>query len=164
MDPSSLALTVSPRFRPLVIHDVPEAPLISSAIHPHTHTHTMAPIKVGIVGYGLSAKCFHLPYILPNADLAVHAFLQRAPAPGPSDLLPTWGHCTFDFPAAKHYRTADEFFADAEIELVVVCTSAHEEFVEGAIRAGKHGMNACAGGRAGIAGLIGTQWSSRSPL
>ena len=107
----------------------------------------MAPIKVGIVGYGFSTKCFHLPYILPNPDLAVHAFLQRAPAPTtPSDPLPKWGHCTLDFPAAKHYRTPGEFFADAEIELVVVCTGAHEEFVEGALKAGKHGMDRLSGG------------------
>lgn len=102
----------------------------------------MAPIKVGIVGYGFSTKCFHLPYILPNPDLTVHAFLQRAPPPlNPSDPVPKWGHCTVDFPQAKHYRTAEEFFRDGEIELVVVCTSTHEEFVEGALKAGKHGMN-----------------------
>ena len=106
----------------------------------------MAPIKVGIVGYGFSTKCFHLPYILPNPDLALHAVLQRAPAPGPSELLPKWGHCTVDFPTAKHYRTPGEFFSDAEIELVVVCTSSHEEFVEGALKAGKHGIEACGRG------------------
>lgn len=87
------------------------------------------PIKVGIVGNGFSTKSFHqLPFILPNADLRVHAFLQRAPAPSsdPSSSRATggdrWGHCTVDFPAARHYRTPEKFFADAEIELVVVCT------------------------------------------
>lgn len=106
----------------------------------------MAPIKVGIAGYGFSTKCFHLPYILPNPDLEIHAFLQRASAPAnPSDDLPKWGHCTVDFPKAKHYRTAEEFFGDSEIELVVVCTSSHEEFVEGALRAGKHGMSRLGG-------------------
>lgn len=102
-----------------------------------------APIKVGIVGYGFSTKCFHLPFILPNPELHVHAFLQRAPAPdpdSPSDA-PGWGHCTVDFPGAKHYRTPEEFFADGEIELVVVCTPSHEEFVERALEAGKHGMD-----------------------
>ncbi|SPO02200.1 related to dehydrogenases and related proteins [Cephalotrichum gorgonifer] len=100
----------------------------------------MAPIKVGIVGYGFSTKCFHLPYILPNPDLEVYAFLQRAPAPvdGSAEKPPRGTHCTVDFPLAKHYRTADEFFADAEIELVVVCTASHEEFVERALNTGKH--------------------------
>ena len=97
----------------------------------------MAPIKVGIVGYGFSARCFNLPYILPNPDLQVYAFLQRAAPPG--DPVHAKAHCTVDFPEAKHYRTADEFFADSEIELVVVCTHSHEEFVERALNAEKHG-------------------------
>lgn len=100
----------------------------------------MAPIKVGIVGYGFSTKCFHLPFILPNPELEVYAFLQRAAAPSdpPSTAL-RWGHCTVDFPQTKHYRTSDEFFADPAIELVVVCTRDHEEFAEKAVLAGKHG-------------------------
>ncbi|KAL2255655.1 hypothetical protein VTK26DRAFT_2938 [Humicola hyalothermophila] len=99
------------------------------------------PIKVGIVGYGFATKCFHLPHILPNPELEVYAFLQRAAPPlDPSQEPPRWGHCTVDFPRAKHYRTADDFFADAAIELVVVCTggNTHGEFAERALRAGKH--------------------------
>ncbi|KAK4240454.1 hypothetical protein C8A03DRAFT_42067 [Achaetomium macrosporum] len=100
----------------------------------------MAPIKVGIVGYGFATKCFHLPYILPNPELEVYAFLQRAAPPSETSQTPAWGHCTIDFPQAKHYRTADEFYADEQIELVVVLTSstAHGEFVERALLAGKH--------------------------
>jgi predicted dehydrogenase len=101
----------------------------------------MAPIKVGIVGYGFATKCFHLPYILPNPDLEVYAFLQRAAAPTDPSQAPRWGHCTIDFPQAKHYRTADEFYADGQIELVIVCTSsgAHYEHAEKALLTGKHG-------------------------
>ncbi|AEO53677.1 hypothetical protein MYCTH_2295344 [Thermothelomyces thermophilus ATCC 42464] len=99
----------------------------------------MAPIKVGIVGYGFATKCFHLPYILPNPELEVYAFLQRAAPPSDPSETPRWGHCTIDFPQAKHYRTAEEFFADELIELVVVCTStAHGEYAERALVAGKH--------------------------
>lgn len=100
----------------------------------------MAPIKLGIIGYGFSAKCFHLPFILGNPDLQVYAFLQRAAAPDEVSEVKGWGHCIIDYPDAKHYRTADEFFADHEIELVIVCTHNHEEFVERALTAGKHGM------------------------
>ena len=99
----------------------------------------MAPIKVGIVGYGCSTKVFHLPFILPNPDLEVYAFLQRAAAPEDPSQVKRWGHCTIDFPQAKHYQTADDFFADPAIELVVVCTGTHEEFVERGLNAGKHG-------------------------
>lgn len=97
-----------------------------------------APIKVGIVGYGFSTKCFHLPFILPNRELQVYAFLQRAPAPSDAAPQQGWGHCTVDFPQARHYQTSEQFFADDEIELVVICASTHDEFVERALEAGKH--------------------------
>lgn len=100
----------------------------------------MAAIKLGIIGYGFSAKCFHLPFILGNPDLEVHAFLQRAAAPEDKSKAREWGHCTVDYPETKHYRTPDDFFADPEIELVIVCTHAHEELVERALTAEKHGM------------------------
>lgn len=103
----------------------------------------MAPIKLGIIGCGFSTKCFHLPFILPNPDLEVYAFLQRRPAPkGPEDLKTLkWGHCTVDFPSAKHYTGPDEFFHDANIEVVLVLTSdgAHLDLVERALASGKHG-------------------------
>jgi predicted dehydrogenase len=101
----------------------------------------MAPINVGFIGYGFSTKCFHLPFILPNPDLKVYAFLQRA-APPPSSPPPEKGkHCTIDYPDAKHYQTADEFFKDGEIELAIVCTGheSHAEFAERALGAGMHG-------------------------
>jgi predicted dehydrogenase len=96
----------------------------------------MAPIKVGIIGYGFSTKCFQLPFILPHPELQVYAFLQRAADPSQAK---SWGHCTIDFPKAKHYRTGDEFFADGEIELVVIASHTHDEYVERALNEGKHG-------------------------
>lgn len=103
----------------------------------------MAPIKAGIIGYGFSTKCFHLPFILPNPDLEVYAFLQRhAPPTTPEEAKKLkWGHCTIDFPKSKHYQTAQDFLRDEEIELVIVLTGGdtHGEFVEAALNAGKHG-------------------------
>ncbi|KAH7409056.1 hypothetical protein BKA64DRAFT_732033 [Cadophora sp. MPI-SDFR-AT-0126] len=103
--------------------------------------HTMlAPIKVGIVGYGSSVRFFHMPYILPNPELEVYAFLQRAEAPLDPTRAEPWTHCTADFPKAKHHRTSEAFISDPEIELVIVCTqhATHAEFAEKALRAGKH--------------------------
>ena len=99
----------------------------------------MAPINVGFVGYGNSTKRFHLPFILPNPDLKVYAFLQRAGAP--SNGAEPGKHCTVDFPDAKHYQTAEDFFGDPNIELVIVATghTTHAEFAERALLAGKHG-------------------------
>ncbi|KAF2165102.1 hypothetical protein M409DRAFT_67390 [Zasmidium cellare ATCC 36951] len=100
----------------------------------------MAPIKVGIVGYGSSTKVFHLPFILPNPDLEVVAFLQRAEAPKDKSNVEKGVHCTVDHPNARHHRTAQDFFADEEINLVIVCThpATHAEFAEQALLAGKH--------------------------
>ncbi|KAK6428221.1 hypothetical protein LTR95_015638 [Oleoguttula sp. CCFEE 5521] len=99
----------------------------------------MAPLKVGLIGYGFSTKCFHLPFITPNKDLEVYAFLQRAEAPAEKSGVEKGKHCTIDYPKAKHYRTPEDFFGDKEIELVVVCSGGlHTEFAEQAMRAGKH--------------------------
>ena len=97
----------------------------------------MAPIKVGLIGFGFSTKCFHLPFITVNKDLEVYAFFQRKEAP--EDKSKSGVHCTIDYPKAKHYRTADEFFGDKEIELVSVCSGGnHTEYVEKALNAGKN--------------------------
>jgi len=101
----------------------------------------MAPIKLGLIGYGASAKIFHLPYIVPNKNLEVHAFLQRGAAPEDPSSAKAGSHCTVDFPKAKHYRQAADFFGDKEIEVVIVCsvTSTHAAYAEQALQAGKHG-------------------------
>jgi predicted dehydrogenase len=101
----------------------------------------MVAIKVGFVGYGGSVRTYHLPYILPNKEFEIYAFLQRSPAPSPGEVAKPGTHCTVDFPEAKHYRTADDFFADPFIELVIVCThtDTHAEFAEKALNAGKNG-------------------------
>lgn len=124
---------------------------------------TPKPIRLGVIGYGFSATVFHLPFIVPNKSLEVHAFLQRDPSlllsRGPSmpsraeedaqrqDLSPITptrtrraSLSTDVFPRAKRYRTAEEFFGDAEIEVVVVCSrdDTHAEFAEKALMMGKH--------------------------
>lgn len=101
----------------------------------------MARIKVGVLGYGFAAKSFHLPFILAIPDYEVVAILQRAEAPADPASAAKGSHCTVDYPHIKHYRTANEFFADPEIAFVVVATHAdtHATFAEQALRAGKHG-------------------------
>ncbi|KAJ5963119.1 oxidoreductase [Penicillium waksmanii] len=100
----------------------------------------MSRINVGIVGYGNSAKVYNLPYLLPHPEYQVYAFLQRSAAPSDLASAKPGSHCTVDFPQAKHYRTSDEFFADANIKLVIVCTQfdTHAEFAEKALNANKH--------------------------
>ncbi|KAJ8114209.1 hypothetical protein OPT61_g3855 [Boeremia exigua] len=100
----------------------------------------MSPIKVGIVGYGGSAKNFHLPFISAIPDYKVIAILQRSEAPASPESAPEGSHCTVDHPNVKHYRTAEEFFADPNIDFVVVAThtDTHASFATQALAAGKH--------------------------
>jgi predicted dehydrogenase len=102
----------------------------------------MSPIKVGVIGYGGSAKRFHLPFISAIPEYEVVAILQRAEAPADPSSAPKGSHCTVDWPAAKHYRTAEDFFGDKDIQFVVVATrdDTHALFAEQALLAGKHGM------------------------
>ena len=102
----------------------------------------MAPIKVGIVGYGFAAKSFHLPFITAIPDYEVVAILQRAEAPSDPASAPAGSHCTVDYPQIKHYRTSEDFFADPEFTFVVVATHAdtHALFCEKALLAGKNGI------------------------
>jgi predicted dehydrogenase len=102
----------------------------------------MSPIKVGVIGYGFAAKSFHIPFISAIPEYEVVAILQRAEAPADPGSAAKGSHCTVDFPHVTHHRTAEAFFADSEIGLVVVASHAdtHASFAEQALNAGKHGM------------------------
>jgi len=100
----------------------------------------MAPFNVGLIGYGFSTKCFHLPFILPNPNLAVYAFLQRAAPPADPATTKPGSHCTIDHPQARHYQKPADFFSDPDLDIVIVCshTDTHALFAEQALEAGKH--------------------------
>jgi predicted dehydrogenase len=102
----------------------------------------MAPIKVGVVGYGGAAKNFHIPFISAIPDYEIIAILQRAEAPANAADAAPGSHCTVDLPNIRHYRTSEDFFGDADIQFVVVATrhDTHAYFAEEALKAGKHGM------------------------
>src|ERR1700709_2477523 len=105
---------------------------------------TSSSIRLGIIGYGFSTKCFHLPFInaLPN-DFKVVAFFQRSEAPKDPKSAEPGSHCTVDYPNVKHYAAKDEFFADKDIDAVIVCSrqDTHAEYAEKALNAGKHGKS-----------------------
>jgi predicted dehydrogenase len=102
----------------------------------------MAIINVGVVGYGNAAKTFHLPFISAVPAYKIVAILQRAEAPSDPELAKPGSHCTVDFPKVRHYRTAESFFADPEIDFVVVAThtDSHALYAKQALESGKHGM------------------------
>lgn len=106
-----------------------------------------SPIKVGIAGYGFSARTFHLPFInlLGPSSYKVVAFLQRNDRPNVHGK--PGSSCEEDYPEAKRYKTEEEFFGDEEVELVIITTGhdTHARLAIGALKAGKHGEYDCGG-------------------
>lgn len=69
----------------------------------------LAPIKTAVIGYGFSAKTFHIPFItsLPEFELVAISSSQR-------DALVT------DFPRVAHYTTAADLLVKSDAELVII--------------------------------------------
>ncbi len=88
-------------------------------------------LKIGIAGCGKIAQVRHIPEYSENPDCALHGFFdlnrERARA-----LAAQYGCVCYD--------SAEEMFADPEIDAVSICTanSAHAEMTVKALRAGKH--------------------------
>ncbi|KAK4235300.1 hypothetical protein C8A03DRAFT_46536 [Achaetomium macrosporum] len=88
--------------------------------------------NVGIVGYGLSAKVFHIPFIALTPSLKLHSIVQRTPTPGNS--------APDDHPAVKHHTTFEPLLADPDVHVIVLCTppNTHYPLARAALEAGKH--------------------------
>ncbi|KAK7728921.1 hypothetical protein SLS57_002153 [Botryosphaeria dothidea] len=86
----------------------------------------------GIIGYGLSAKIFHIPHLTSIPSFRLHGIVQRSPQPG--------NDAGADFPQAKAWRSADELFADGAVDVVVVTTppDSHFALTKRALESGKH--------------------------
>ncbi|KAK3308322.1 uncharacterized protein B0T15DRAFT_105166 [Chaetomium strumarium] len=96
---------------------------------------TQKQFNVGIVGYGLSAKVFHIPFIALTPSLKLHSIVQRSPSPG-SNSAPE----DHPSPAVKHHTSLEPLLADADVHVVVLCTppNTHYGFARAALEAGKH--------------------------
>ena len=93
----------------------------------------MAPIKAAVIGYGMSAKIFHLPFLQALPDqFQVYGIVQRTPKAGDDARQ--------DYPKLKHWNSADDMIKDSEVELVVVTSipDAHFEQTKRALESGKH--------------------------
>lgn len=93
--------------------------------------------EVGIIGYGLSAKIFHLPFITCIPQLHLYAIVQRTPKPD--------NDAEKDFPGLKVYRSVDELLSDEKVDVVVVTAVPDQHFTltQRALLAGKHGEHPC---------------------
>jgi len=88
--------------------------------------------NVGVVGYGLSAKVFHIPFITTTPGLRLHAIVQRTPKDDNS--------APADYPSVKHYRDTDALLSDSDVDAIVVTTPPDNHFAltKAALEAGKH--------------------------
>lgn len=90
--------------------------------------------NIAVIGYGLSAKVFHIPLIKTVPQFRLHAVVQRNPKPDDD--------AEKDHPGIKGYRSAEEMLEDAAIDVVVVTTTpeSHFQLTKAALESGKHGM------------------------
>lgn len=88
--------------------------------------------SVGVIGYGFSAKIFHIPFVQEVPEFSLSAIVQRTPKPG--------DNAAEDHPGVKCYRSAEEMVTDSAIEVVVITTdpTSHYELSKLALEAGKH--------------------------
>jgi len=94
----------------------------------------MSPGKynVGVIGYGLSAKTFHIPFVNAVSDFNLYAVVQRTPKPDDD--------ASKDHPNIKLYRSVDDLIKDENVHVVVVTTApdSHLELAKMALLAKKH--------------------------
>ena len=90
----------------------------------------MTTIRVGLAGFGASARTFHLPLLaaLPQ-DFSVGAVLERQAREAPGRL-----------PSATVHTSLPDFVADPSIDLAVVClpNQLHCDVAVALMNAGKH--------------------------
>ncbi|KAI1138431.1 NAD(P)-binding protein [Hypoxylon sp. FL0543] len=90
-------------------------------------------LNVGVIGYGMSATIFHIPFITTTPTLRLHSILQRNPSQAEQSA-------PRDHPDAKHFTSLDPFLADADLDVVVITTppQTHFPIAQQALQAGKH--------------------------
>lgn len=90
------------------------------------------PFNVAIVGYGMSAKVFHIPLVLAVPDFKLYGIVQRSPK--------TDDDASKDHPGIVSWRSVDEMYADKDVDVIVITTIPEHHFamVKNALEAGKH--------------------------
>jgi scyllo-inositol 2-dehydrogenase (NADP+) len=86
-------------------------------------------LNIGLIGFGLSGRYFHAPFIKANPRLKLTKVVERT----------TNEAAKFD-PEIQIVRSVEALLADDDVELVFVCTPNHTHFAyaRAALEAGKH--------------------------
>jgi scyllo-inositol 2-dehydrogenase (NADP+) len=89
----------------------------------------MKKIQTAIVGYGKSAKVFHLPYLNSISNFEIKAFVSSQES-----------NIKKNFPSSSIYSSLEELCLDSNIELVVLCspTFLHYDQAKILLEANKH--------------------------
>ena len=90
--------------------------------------------NVAIIGYGLSAKVFHIPLIETVSQFKLHAVVQRNPKPEDD--------AGKDHPGVRIYKSVEEMLEDTTVDVVVVTSTpeTHFQLTKAALESAKHGM------------------------
>lgn len=86
-------------------------------------------INVGIIGFGISGRIFHAPFLVTNPKYNLTTVVER-----------TTRHGESFHPGIKTVHSVKELFSDEAIDLVVITTpnETHHPFAKIAMLAGKH--------------------------
>ncbi len=89
----------------------------------------MKTLNVGLIGFGLSGRYFHAPFLSVNPRFNLKTVVERSKNEAQD----------FD-PTIENARSVEELLADPEIDLVFVCTpnDTHFEYAMDALENGKH--------------------------
>ena len=89
----------------------------------------MRKVKTGIVGYGKSAKVFHIPFLSTMNEFEITAVLERHGEESKKQL-----------PGIRVAKSIEELIKEDDTELIVVTTpnDTHFEYASKALMAGKH--------------------------
>ena len=90
------------------------------------------PYNVAIIGYGMSAKVFHIPLIRVTPAFNLYAIVQRNST--------TDNDASKDHPGIKLYRSSEEMVQDPDVDVAVICTipTTHFELCKMAMEHYKH--------------------------
>lgn len=86
-------------------------------------------VNVGLIGFGLSGRYFHAPFLTTNPNFKLKTVVERSKNEAQE----------FD-PEIENARSIDELLADPEIDLVFICTpnDTHFTYAMDALQNGKH--------------------------
>lgn len=91
-------------------------------------------IKVGIIGYGFSARIFHIPFLQASPDFELVAIVQRS--------VSSAGKAEDGHPGVVVFTTAKALFDCDNVDVVVIATrpDSHYKLAMLALVSGKHGI------------------------